>query len=161
MKKFAILFLTIGLCLQALAATFETPNYAGDWEMDAKRSKLSPMMRVEAMTMKIAQTEKEMKIEINSKTPRGEQSNTVIYDLGGKETTAEAPGGAATYKAKVEKNGNLKLSSTRKVTTQMGEMTITTKDAWELIEDGKTLKVTREIESPRGAISSEMYFTKK
>ena len=34
-------------------------------------------------------------------------------------------------------------------------------ETWELLDQGKTLKITRYSESPRGATNAEMYFTKK
>jgi hypothetical protein len=64
------------------------------------------------------------------------------------------------YKANLEKGGKLMLSSSRTISSQMGEMTITTKEMWSLSEDGKTLTVKRETETPRGVQSSEMVFTK-
>ncbi len=89
---------------------------------------------------------------------------TVSYSLDGKENKLETPGipgAGATLKANIEKDGKLKLSLSRTFNGQMGEMTRTTKETWELIDGGKTLKVTRDTESPRGTQSSEMYFVKK
>lgn len=91
-------------------------------------------------------------------------AQTVSYSLEGKETKLETPGipGAdATLKAKMEKDGKLKLSTSRTFNGPQGEMTATTKETWELLDGGKSLKVTRERESPRGTETSEMYFTKK
>lgn len=97
----------------------------------------------------------------------GGGNGTVSYSLDGKETTveSEAPSGApssnTTLKAKIEKDGKLKLTSTRTINGQMGEMTITTRETWELLDGGKTLKITRDTETPRGTQTAEMYFTKK
>ena len=91
-------------------------------------------------------------------------TQTVTYSLDGKETKMETPGipnAGETLKAKVEKDGKLKLSNSRTVNGQQGEMTLTTKETWELMDGGKTLKITRDRESPRGKETSEMYFTKK
>ena len=91
-------------------------------------------------------------------------TQTVSYSLDGKETKLETPGipgAAATLKANMEKDGKLKLSSTRSFNGQMGEMTMTNKETWELLDGGKTLKIISDVESPRGTQTSEMYFTKK
>ncbi len=91
-------------------------------------------------------------------------TQTVTYSLDGKETKVETPGipgASATLKAKAEKDGKLQLSSSRTFNGQAGEMTLTTKDTWELADSGKTLKITRSSESPRGSQTMEMYFTKK
>jgi TonB family protein len=137
-------------------------------------------MRVESMTMKVAQTEKEIKVTTTTKRAMptdggamnrgggmmgGSGEQTLTYSLEGKETKAEVGGGmmagTATLKASLESDGKLKLSSTREINGQMGAMTIKTKETWELADEGKTLKVSRETESPRGTNSSELIFTKK
>jgi hypothetical protein len=89
---------------------------------------------------------------------------TMTYSLDGKETSAEVPGPGGTNStakltAKTD-SGKLHLSSTRTFNTQMGEVTTTTKETWELQADG-SLKVKRDTESPRGTDSNEMVFTKK
>jgi hypothetical protein len=62
--------------------------------------------------------------------------------------------------AKIEE-GKLNLSQSRTFNTQMGEITSVTKETWTISEDGKTLTVKRDSETPRGTNSSEMVFTKK
>jgi TonB family protein len=64
-------------------------------------------------------------------------------------------------KASLGTDDKLNLSSVRKINTQMGETTITVRETWELADGGKTLKVSRTMESPRGTQSSELIFTKK
>ena len=92
----------------------------------------------------------------------GMGDGTTTYNLDGKETTTEGMmGGQATLKAKVEKDGKLKLSRSQNLETPNGSVTIGSKETWELSADGKTLNVKRDIESPRGAISMEMVFTKQ
>lgn len=185
MKKLAILAAVI--CLFSLSAFAQSKtNFAGNWELDVKKSKLPEMSRVEAMSMKVTQTDKDLKIESTTKrTARPESDGTGAgnrrgnwgggfggdgtqvynYSLEGKETSTEGvpgiPAASATLKANLEKDGKLSLTSTRKFSSQMGETIVTTKETWELAEGGKALKVVRETQSPRGAQSSEMYFTKK
>jgi hypothetical protein len=187
MKKLAIL--TAVFCLFSLSAFAQSKaSFAGNWELDVNKSKLPEMSRVEAMSMKIAQTDKDLKIEQTTKRtarPEGEGNGigagnrrgnwgggfggdgvqTFNYSLEGKETQTEGvpgiPAASATLKANLEKDGKLKLTSTRKFNSQMGEVTVTTKETWELLDGGKTLKVVRETENRRGLQTSEMYFTKK
>jgi hypothetical protein len=186
MKKLAVLAAVFCLfSLSAFAQQTKT-NFAGNWELDAQKSKLPEMSRIEALTMKVTQTDKDLKIEQTTKrTPRpesdgtgagnrrggwgggfgGDGAQTFNYSLEGKETTTEAvagiPAASATLKAALAKDGKLTLTATRKFNSQMGEMTVTTKEIWELLDGGKTLKVVRETESRRGAQTSEMYFAKK
>jgi TonB family protein len=168
-------------CLFAISAFAQNKtDYSGEWSLDKAKSTLDDRMRgVESMTMTVAQTEKELKVETTTKRAAqadggmnrgggmmgGGGPQTLVYSLDGKETKAETGSGTmagtATLKASVESDGKLKLSSVREMTTQMGAMTITTKETWELTDGGKTLKVTREMETPRGTNSSELVFTKK
>ena len=91
--------------------------------------------------------------------------STTVYTLDGKETSIESDGPMGKVpvklKADLEKDGKLKLSSSRTFNTPNGEISATTKEVWTLSEDGKTLTVKRDSESPRGTSSSEMVFTKK
>jgi len=97
----------------------------------------------------------------------GGGNGTVTYSLDGKETKTESetsdgmPAATLALKAEAEKDGRLKLVSSRSFETQMGAMTVKTVDVWELLDNGKTLKITRETETPRGSQSAEMYFTRK
>jgi hypothetical protein len=185
MKKLAVIAAVF--CLFSLSAVAQTKtSFAGNWELDAKRSKLPEMSRVEAISMKVTQTDKDLKIESTTKRaarPEGETNGagnrrgnwggglggdgtqTFNYSLEGRETSTEAvagiPAASAMLKASLEKDGKLNLTSTRKFNSQAGETTVTTKETWELMDGGKTLKVVRETETRRGAQTSEMYFTKK
>jgi hypothetical protein len=174
------------LGVAAVSAQDKTTNFAGNWELDAGKSKLSDMMRIESMTMNVAQTDKDLTIETKTKRaerPEGEMrggngggngggrrgggrmgrgmggDGTFNYTLDGKETSATS--GDAKLKAKFEKDGKLKLMQTRNLETPMGAVSIKTNETWELKDDDKTLIVKRDTETPRGTQSSEMYFTKK
>ena len=184
MKKLAVLAAVFCLFSLSVFAQQTKTNFAGNWELDVKKSKLPEMSRVEAMTMKVTQTDKDLKIEQTTKRiarPEGEGAGnrrgnwgggfggdgmqTFNYSLEGKETTTEGvagiPAASATLKAGLEKDGKLSMTSTRKFNSQMGETTVTSKETWELLDGGKTLKVVRETETRRGNQTSEMYFTKK
>jgi len=147
--------------------------------------------RIESMTMTVTQTEKDIKIETATKRlppPEGAGNGqgsggggqgggmgrgggfgggdgTTTYTLDGKETTTEVEGrmGKTPVKLKAELDGGskLKLSKSSTFNTPNGEATITTKETWTLSDDGKTLTVKRDMETPRGTNSSEMVFTKK
>lgn len=183
----AILTLVLAAAISAQDRT--AANFAGTWTLDAGKSKMDERARgsIESMTWTVTQTEKELKIETKTKRaarPEGEMSGggggqgrgmgrggfgaggdgTTVYSLDGKETKAEQETAMGkipvSYKANLEKGGKLTLNSSRTFSTQMGEMTVTTKETWTLSEDGKILTVKREIQTPRGAQTSEMVFTK-
>lgn len=190
MKK-SIFLVTIFclLTISALAQDNKPTDFSGNWTLDVSKSKLDERMRVESMTLDVKQTATELKIETavkRAERPEGEMPNgggmrrggggmggrmggggdgTTVYNLDGKETSApvSAPGqagGVATSKAEFDK-GKLKTTTIRNISSPMGEMKITTKEIWELLNGGKTLKVVREMETPRGNRTSEMVFIKK
>ncbi len=176
-----------------MAGQMKTTNYAGVWDLDTAKSKMSERMKVESISMNVTQSGSNLNVETTikrgapteQKSPDGnggammgggmgrggmgrgammDGTQTVSYSLDGKETKMETPGipgAAATLKAKMEKDGKLKLSTSRTFNGPQGEMTMTTKETWELMDGGKTLKVTRDRETPNGPQTSEMYFTKK
>jgi hypothetical protein len=188
-KKVVALFLAM-FVIGVASAFAGTPNFAGEWKLDVSKSKLPEMMRIESMTMTVAQSEKELKYSTATKRkprPEGEMGGqgggqarggpgggqgrggmggdgTFTFSLDGKETTAEVQGfggpSTAKLKATLEKDGKLKLSNSRSMSTPMGEIEITTKETWVLSADGKTLTVTKVTNSPRGEMTSEMVFEK-
>ena len=184
MKK--VLFLTAFVCLMALSAFAQdkkATDFSGTWTLDASKSKLDERARIESLTLTVTQTDKDIKVETATKRlPPPEGTGTgqgggmgrgggfgggdgvTTYTLDGKETSTEVEGrmGKVPVKLKAELDGGkLKLSRSSTFNTQMGEITTTTKETWSLSEDGKTLTVKRDMESPRGTNSSEMVFTKK
>lgn len=82
MKKLSItaaffcLFLAGGVFAQN--AKTSAANFAGTWELDAAKSKLPERMRIESMTLTVAQSDTELKVETNVKRaprPDGEMPN--------------------------------------------------------------------------------------
>ena len=177
MKK--VLILSIFICLSAISAFAQeivnTKDFSGDWELDVSKSKLDERSRVESMTMKVVQTNDEIKIETVTKRAEGNGdgrggrmmggggNSNLTYLLNGKESkiTQDSPMGAVPVTLKAKLDGDkLKLNQMRTINTQMGEVSITTKETWTLSDGGKTLTVKRDTESPRGTNSSEMVFKK-
>jgi TonB family protein len=176
MKKITVLTAMFCLCLQAVVAVFAaTPNFAGNWELDVSKSILPDAMQIESMTLTVVQTEKELQIQsvtkrargsMGSPMRRGDGTQTVVYSLEGTETNAEIGSGAMagkeTRRASVTSDGKLSLTLMRSFNSETGgTVTVKTNDTWELMDEGKTLKVIRYMETPRGATNAELYFTKK
>lgn len=188
MKK--IIFLTAFVCLLSISAFAQKKaDFSGSWTLDVSKSKLDQRARVESMTKNVTQTDKDIKVETTTKrTPPpdgamqagggqgggggmrrgggfGGGDGTTTYTLDGKETSSEVEGPMGKVplklKASLESDGKLNLSSSSTFSTQNGEVSVTTKETWSLSDDGKTLTIKRETESPRGTNSSEMVFTKK
>ncbi|RMG08185.1 MAG: hypothetical protein D6735_01970 [Acidobacteria bacterium] len=182
MRKFTSISVIVLLCVVASIAQNKV-NFSGDWELSLERSKFDFRSRIESMTMKVTQNDKELRVETQTKykPPTEARSDMgqgmrrgnflmssdmpLVYSLDGKERTInqETPMGTfpVSLKAKLEENGTLKLTRVRVLSTPMGEISMTSKEIWKLGEDGKTLTIKQEIETPRGVMTSEMFFIKK
>jgi hypothetical protein len=97
-----------------------------------------------------------------------------VYSLDGKDTLQQVEaresdagrphqsGGSIAFKANWKKGGRtLELQSNRKFETPEGERSMTSKDRWELSEDGNTLTVQRTIDMPMGVEEVKLVFTKQ
>ena len=180
MKK--LLFLTAAVCMLAVAAIAQDKkgaDFSGTWTLDVAKSKLDERMRIEAMTLKVAQTPTELTVTTETKRPappadapvrqggggRGGfgGDGTFVYSLEGKETKLEmdGPNGKIPQTLKAKSEGSkMNLSRSMTFSTPGGDMTSTTKETWELGPDGKTLTVNRETSSPRGTSAATFVFTK-
>jgi len=142
-------------------------NFAGTWALDkAKSEGLQGRMANIDQTWAVTQDGKT--ITIDKSFSGGEQpmpSQKSTYNLDGSETSQEMTGrmpGKAALKAKWQGEGKiLELSSVFKTNVQGNDVTITSTEHWELADGGKTLKVHRTSESPRGTQESKLTFTKK
>ena len=179
-----IFFFTVIICLLSVAAFAQKSDFSGRWTLEVSRSKPDERARIESMTMTVTQTDKELKVETATKRaprPEGAPGGTggagfgrgggfggsdaaTTYSLDGKETNVEQDSGMGkvpvTLNAKLD-GGKLNLSSSRKFSGPNGEISASTKEAWTLSADGKTLTVQRDVESPRGTNSSTLVFVKK
>lgn len=171
MKK--SLLLLVFVFLFSLNTFAQTPNFSGEWTLDKGKSKLDERQAatIESQILKVEQSNQEVKITVTTKQTESQNGRradigggTNTYPLDGKEFNAENESqiGKVLVKSKGEiKEGKLNLQSVRTINNQMGEITITTKEVWELSADGKILTVKREFDSQRGKITSELVFTKK
>lgn len=171
MKK--LIFIISLFCLLSLSSFAQTPNFSGEWSLDKGKSKMDERQAasIESQTMKVEQTGKEVKVAITTKQAENQVGRrtdigggTNIYALDGKELNSENDSqiGKVFVRSKGEiLNGKLNLQLIRTINNPMGEIVITTKEIWDLSDDGKTLTIKREFESQRGKIISDLSFTKK
>lgn len=158
------------LMIMGLAASAAAPpaNFSGTWVFDKSKSEGLPRMWENATGIELVVTQDDKQITVETKVSGGEfamPSQALTYKLDGSETTAEMSGrmpGKATSKAKWKDDGKaLDLTTVRQLNFQGNDVTITTKETWELSGDGKVLKVHRVSESPRGTQDSKLTFNKK
>lgn len=186
MKKLSLALFAISLMAAASFAQGKA-SYSGTWTLDKDKSTLAGPMRIDSMTLTVAHTDKEIKVETATKrlppndTPgaptagapgagpgrrgaMGMGDGTTVYSLDGKEIQAEVDGPMGkmpvTYKGSVRTDGSLELSSSRSFNGPQGAITTTTKETWSLSADGKTLTVDRVNSTPRGEQTSKLVFSK-
>ena len=150
------------------AASAAMPNYAGTWTLDkAKSESLPPNYQgAENIELILTQDDKQLTMELKGLSgPQAAMAQKMTYKLDGSPTIAEITGratGKATTKAKMSSDGKtLELSTVRNLQFQGMDVTITSTDRLELAADGKTLKIARTTESPRGTQEAKLAFNKK
>lgn len=186
MKKNFVFAAILSLCVCAVAASAQDKmakpaNFSGTWTLDVSKSKLGDRNMIESQTLAVVHTEKEIKVTPTTKRmspPAGAPAGgggrmsggmgggdtTTTYTLDGKETTVEMDTQMGKVPVKYTGkmgDGKLWLGSSRTMNTQMGEMTMTSKETWSLSADGNTLTIDGESTSPRGTNSTQKVFTKK
>jgi hypothetical protein len=149
-------------------------NFAGTWELDKAKSQLPQRQAdsIKSATWIITQDDKQITSEQKIERVEGAggggrgrgfgMGGPLTVKLDGSETTTESERGKSTSKAKWLNEGKtLEITSVTSGEFQGNAFTITSTEHWELADDGKTLKVHRKSESPRGPQESTWVLTKK
>lgn len=186
MKKNFVFAVFLSLFVFAVAASAQTaPSFTGTWSLDIPKSTLDDRAKsnTESQTMTVAEKDNTITITTATKRPAppadapqggrpgggqgrggfGGGDGTTTYTLDGKEVKTETDGPMGkmptTLKGKLD-GGKLHLERSSTFSGQMGEVTISTKDVWELSADGKALTVSRDSVSPRGSTASKWVYNK-
>jgi hypothetical protein len=152
--------LVSAIALSVLAANAAMPSYAGTWVLDKDKSKDLPETLLAMGNVEIVVKQDEKQLTVNSAIGGGE----ISYMLDGSKTKAQMAGrmpGEATVYLEKKDDGKIVLHATRDLNFQGNAITITITEAWELADNGKTLRAKRKIESPRGAQEMELVFNLK
>ncbi len=174
MKKLFVLAAIFCLYFQTTKVSAATPDFSGEWKLEAGRSTLPEAAGIESMTLKVSQTAKEITIQTSTQlnvelgggsTKQGSAVKTIVYNLDGTEKATEIGNGimavTETRKAKITADGKLSLTVMRGSKTETGKPGMKSNETWELLDNGNTLKIIRYTETPRGGMNWELYFTKK
>lgn len=164
------LFCALMIGVAAVSAQ-QGANFAGTWELDKSKSQLPQRQAdsIKSATWTIAQDANqitsEQKIERVEGAGAGRgfgMGGPLTVKLDGSETTNTSARGKSTSKAKWLNSGNtLEITSVTNAEVQGQSFTITSVEHWELADGGKTLKIHRKMETPRGAQESTWVLTKK
>ena len=158
-QRIAVVVVALAVGLAAQGKT----DFAGAWKRDAAKSDAPQMGRggpggggmMGDVTMTVTQTASELAID----RKMGEMSQKSVYKLDGSESVNPGMrGGDVKSKAKWD-GANLVIESTQTMSTQMGDMTINTKDAWQIGTDG-TLTVVTTRSTPQGERTTKTVYAK-
>ncbi len=114
------------------------------------------------ITLEIQHTEKEIQVVRVFKLEEREQSHTQVLKLDGSASVNPAFLGRGEVKSKATfKSGKITNNSDQKISTPLGEMTISTKEEFTLSKDGQTLTVKTTRITDMGEMTSKQVFTKQ
>jgi hypothetical protein len=148
-------------------------NFSGTWELDKAKSQMSQRQAdsIKSATWIITQDDRQITSEQNIERVEGGgggrgrgfgMGGPLTVKLDGSETTTESARGKSTSKAKWLNGGKtLEITSVTSGEFQGNAFTITSTEHWELADGGRTLRVHRKSESPRGPQESTYVLTKK
>ncbi|HQR34187.1 MAG TPA: hypothetical protein PLK30_15725 [Blastocatellia bacterium] len=190
-RIFAICSVFALLMMLSVMASAQKANFAGTWELDKSKSQLPGRQAemIQSVTWTVTQDanqlSRDQKMERNPNAagpgaggpPAGGPppgggggggrgggmmggGGPLTVKLDGSETKTENERGKSSAKATWQ-GSVLEIKTVGTFNTPNGEMTTTTTEKWELADGGKTLKVQRVSETPRGPQESTWVFTKK
>ena len=143
------------------------PKFAGTWVLNrAKSEGLTGGLGDAEVQLVVTQDGKQLAAEQKTIIRGREQpSRELNYRLDGSETEAEVVrplAGTMKLSARwIESSKTLELSSTITGESEGKQVTVTTKEQWQLIAKGNALKIERTRHSPQGAQTSKLYFEKQ
>jgi hypothetical protein len=171
----------LSLALSAVALAQKGASFAGTWELDKSKSQLPGRQAemIQSITWTVTQDDKQLTREQKSERNPNAQApgggggrgggrggggmmggGPLTIKLDGSETKTETERGKSSSKASWQ-GSVFEIKSSNTFSGPNGEMTVTATEHWELADGGKTLKVHRVTETPRGPQESTMVFTKK
>ena len=144
------------LALAALPA-LATPNFSGDWKLNAPKSDFGQMPAPDSMTYKITHADPKLTTVIKQSGQMGEVERQSSYTTDGKESTNEGFQGSTT-KSVAKWDGDTLTIETK---GQFGDNEFTVTQKWTLSADGKTLTVAQSVKSAMGEFAAKMVFDKQ
>ncbi|MBI4908289.1 MAG: hypothetical protein HY820_31980 [Acidobacteria bacterium] len=132
------------------------PDFSGSWKLVADKSDFGPMPVPDKMEYAIEHKDPEVKAKVTQANQQGEATVEQTYSTDGKETTNTLRGNPV--KSTTKWDGD-KMVINSKIDFQGNEITLS--DAWVLAEDGKTVTITRKINSPMGELEQKIVLAKQ
>jgi len=152
-RPFSLMLLTLAVGLIQAQAK---PNLSGTWVLNVSKSDFGPMPAPDSETHKITHADPDLKVNVAQKGQMGDLNYDAAYSTDGKESTNNVAGNE--FKSTAKWDGDDLTIDTK---GSFNGTDFTAKDRWTLSADGKTLTVTRHINSAMGDMDMKMLFEKQ
>lgn len=150
------------LCAALLAVAFGSlqaqakPNFGGAWKLNVAKSDFGAMPAPDSRNDKITYEDPVLTDSYTQSGQMGEMTAELKYSTDGKETTNSVRGNEIKSTAKWE-GDELAIESK----AQFNGSDVTFTDRWSLSADGKTLTISRHVNSPMGETNQKIVLEKQ
>jgi hypothetical protein len=156
MRSYRSFFLSLMLLAACGLLQAARPNFSGDWKLNTGKSDFGAMPAPYSRTDKIMHQDPDLTDSFTQNGQMGEVSAEMKYSTDGKETTNTIHGAPVKTTAKWEGD---QLTIDGKASLNGSDVTF--QDHWSLSPDGKTLTVTRHVNSPMGVTDQKIVLDKQ
>ncbi len=139
----------------APASSGAKPNFSGTWKLDISKSDFGVLPPPNSRTDVIEHNEPALKVTRSEDGAEGKQNFTLAFTTDGKEVVNNA--GGFEFKSILSWEGS-SLAVNGKFKYQDAD--VTSKEVWQLSDDGKTLTQNAHYTSPMGEMDTKMVYAK-
>lgn len=132
------------LLIALAACAGDTPNFSGEWKMNAAKSDFGAMPAPDVITRSIKHHDPSLEIKTYQKGARGEVTSELKYTTDGKPASNTVQGREAKGTARWEA-GTLVIESW----LQVQSVEIKSTEVWALSDSGKTLTIRNHVSIPQ------------
>jgi hypothetical protein len=156
-----VVLLAAAMAAAVFAAPADTkPDFSGEWKLNVEKSNFGPMPGPDSEVRTIVHKDPDLSVKsVRSGGPMGDATVEMKFTTDGKEcvNTIKTPNGDLEIKSTLGWDGQ-NLTNNSKLAVQ--GMDITSKEKWELSEDGKVLTISQNISTPQGDFETSSVFDK-
>jgi hypothetical protein len=148
----SVLFPLVFFLFSANSYVGEMADFSGKWKLNEDQSEIAEGRYGPSITLIVTQTESSLIVDRTRIGREGQERKIKDeYNLNGEEKITESERGTTKTKASWSADGKtLTIHSHRKMTRNDQTFEITSKETWELSDDGSTLTIKTSSSSPRG-----------
>lgn len=141
----------------ASAAFGATPDFSGNWKLNASKSDFGQFPAPSVLTQKVEHADPKLTVDLKMVSDMGDFAFTYRYTTDGKECTNEGFGGSE-VKSILKWEGETLVVDSKGT---FGDNAYTAKDKWSLSDGGKTLTLLRHFSSPMGEMDQKVILDKQ